>query len=179
MQDRTAIYTYRKQPMSWCVYEAFPLCCLAEPGLVFGCANGLDRTGAVDDDPPNPAASNSTAFDAFDTVLECNTPSDSATESRYIDDTDRPEKCAAVGEGPITSSTIRPRSRLISSLFASGSMSRVPSCGGSQTSSLNAEPVSDHREGPMEVCGVPGAALPAINARSLPPLLSLASQGVP
>ena len=67
--------------------------------MVAGCANGLDRTGAVangdptpdPNGPPNPAAANNAAFDAFDTVLECTTPSDAAIESRYIDDTDRSE----------------------------------------------------------------------------------------
>lgn len=78
------------------VHEAFPPLCSTGPDLVSGCANGLDRTGAVEGDtapgvPPNPAASNNAAFDAFDTVLECTAPSDTATESRYIDDTDRSE----------------------------------------------------------------------------------------
>lgn len=95
-----------------------------EPGLLPSCANGLDRTGAVD--APNAAASNNAAFDAFDTVLEWVTPpSESTTDPRYIDDTDRSEKCTAADEEPITSSTIRLRST--SSAFARGSMRRVPS----------------------------------------------------
>ena len=54
-----------------------------EADLVPCCANGLDRTGAVDPTVPlNPAASNKAAFDAFDTVLECNNASDSAIDPR-------------------------------------------------------------------------------------------------
>ena len=84
---RERLVSKKSECVRWpSVHEMSPVGCATEPDWVPGRANGLGRTGTAP--AVNPAASNSAAFDAFDTVLECTPTSDSTMLPRWTEDTD-------------------------------------------------------------------------------------------